>query len=182
MKNVLVLIMVLGIASVANASLMLTVNSAPGQGGDAGEEITLEVCETIWIGVEDIGIANPGHFDCYVNILEDGGVDETQGEWVGGNNFYSPPGLASGSNTYMGYIATYGDIWKVVNSEASTTVSGPGLTADFEFHCTGEGDVVVDIWDMQLGVIDTLTIHQIPEPATIALLGLGGLLLRRRKK
>jgi hypothetical protein len=32
------------------------------------------------------------------------------------------------------------------------------------------------------GVIeDTLTIHQIPEPTTIALLGLGGLLLRRRK-
>lgn len=47
------------------------------------------------------------------------------------------------------------------------------------------GDVTVSFWHTTqvdtYGVIDSIVIHQIPEPTTIALLGLGVLLLRRRK-
>jgi hypothetical protein len=38
------------------------------------------------------------------------------------------------------------------------------------------------MWDYgYANVIDIVTIHQVPEPASMLLLGLGGLLLRRRK-
>jgi hypothetical protein len=85
------------------------------------------------------------------------------------------------------------------------------LLDGLEFHCEGEGTVYVDLiaaddilyydWivtgDELTGysasvnniyklyskndVIDTITVTQIPEPMTIALLGLGGLFLRRRR-
>ena len=57
-------------------------------------------------------------------------------------------------------------------------------------HCEGIGEVTLtlaSIYDPGTGepvsitVMDTQVIHQIPEPMTFALLGLGGLFLRRRK-
>ena len=44
--------------------------------------------------------------------------------------------------------------------------------------------MVIELYTTDFGtseLVDAVVIHQIPEPATIALLGLGGLLLRRRK-
>jgi len=55
---------------------------------------------------------------------------------------------------------------------------------DYGFECIGLGDVVIYLYanDLQT-VLDTLTISQVvPEPMTIALLGLGGLFLLRRRK
>jgi hypothetical protein len=71
-------------------------------------------------------------------------------------------------------------------------------------HCDGEAPVVIDLtlnagtayWDystpgnlpygasdtMTEGLLGDLTIYQVPEPATIALLGLGSLFLMRRKR
>jgi hypothetical protein len=44
--------------------------------------------------------------------------------------------------------------------------------------------VKITLWDVGEGYgspQDTIIVHQIPEPTTMLLLGLGGLLLRRRK-
>lgn len=48
------------------------------------------------------------------------------------------------------------------------------------FHCDGPEDVVIWLMDTDFNVWDKQVIHQVPEPITIALLGLGGLFLRRR--
>ncbi len=81
----------------------------------------------------------------------------------------------------------------------SQAVAGPQtLMNELYLHCLEGTDVVLTIKvtastyinNTKLStanvdgfpILHTLTIHQIPEPATIALLGLGGLLLRRRKK
>jgi len=55
------------------------------------------------------------------------------------------------------------------------------------FHCEGPGDVIISLYELNgdtleiMGVLDTVVVHQIPEPITMTLLGLGGLFLRRRK-
>lgn len=89
---------------------------------------------------------------------------------------------------------------------AAITPIGPGavdLVWDIFFHCDGEEDVTIDLTLNGLteyGLFDEvvpdqdpywlaateddlgdLVIHQVPEPMTIALLGLGGLFLHRRK-
>jgi hypothetical protein len=77
---------------------------------------------------------------------------------------------------------------------ASSSGTPPPLTGklvdEIDFHCEAMGDVtltLVGIYDPGTGeaptltVMDTQIIHQIPEPMTLALLGLGGLFLRRRK-
>lgn len=68
------------------------------------------------------------------------------------------------------------------------------IVAFFRLQCTGPGTVVVELTPgMSFGgsgdltmmppiIEGTLTIHQIPEPMTIALFGFGGLFLLRRRK
>jgi hypothetical protein len=71
--------------------------------------------------------------------------------------------------------------------------AGSGVPADtllydeIVFHCENIGETVISLGLVNpdtgeiIEVMDQVVIHQIPEPATIALLGLGGLLLRRKK-
>ncbi len=58
-----------------------------------------------------------------------------------------------------------------------------GLLVDnIIFHCEGLGDATIKLFDSEPYLLDSLVIQQTPEPATIALLGLGALLLRRKSK
>jgi hypothetical protein len=54
------------------------------------------------------------------------------------------------------------------------------LVDNIKFHCDGYNDVTLSLFDMDGILLDAQVIH-IPDPITIALLGLGGLLVRRRK-
>jgi hypothetical protein len=60
-----------------------------------------------------------------------------------------------------------------------------GTLVLFDLHCESpNNDVTIQLWDDRVGYdapVDQLVIHQVvPEPMTLALLGLGGLLLRRK--
>jgi hypothetical protein len=105
--------------------------------------------------------------------------------------FYRGDPLVEGAplNTYFGIVDFWGDgslfvdLWLVNLSDAKPdTANGIGLLDAKDLHCNfGPSDDVVILWDQDAVELDRILIHQIPEPATIALLGLGGLLLRRRK-
>jgi hypothetical protein len=57
------------------------------------------------------------------------------------------------------------------------------LIRSYIFHCEGQGDVTLVLVDYETGeVVDTQVIHQIPEPMTLALLGLGALVMARSRK
>jgi len=50
------------------------------------------------------------------------------------------------------------------------------------FHCDAPGDVTIAIVDDNGEILDSQVIHQVPEPMTIALLGLGSLVLVKFRK
>jgi len=101
---------------------------------------------------------------------------------------------AGNRNTNLDWVAMPGGVYEY-DIELSATQTSP-LTAGVNpplarilFHCDGIGDVTVGLYDIAtldaaFGVIAPnmhgMIIHQIPEPATIALLCLGGLLIRKK--
>ena len=160
--------LVLGLVSAANAVLSLSVGGAP-----APDEITLSPSDDIVLDVQSDGTA------AYAVILEVhnptartlSNPRTTQGN-MSAAYYYGPP-------TYVPptYPYPYFDIG--IADSAGALVPGTGFEVDF--HCDGPEDVLVRLIDYDTGaVLDSLLIHQ-PEPMTIALLGLGGLFLRRRK-
>lgn len=182
MKKFLVLTLVLGMASLANATLSIVVD-----GADV-EEITINELDTIMIGVyEDTdGSANyTGQTQVLVALLT-----TDLASWTGVTEVYSPPAIIPTSSDVWTYYGTgvdptldvyYGNF----ASGSPTDYALAGIFGELELQCNAASDIddvtVIMYSATDMSELDRVTIHQIPEPMTFALLGLGGLFLRRRK-
>ena len=195
MKKLLIVFTVLAMASVTNAALLISVD---GVVDPADSSIELRPSDTVVLD-----LAGDGQTPIPPNIAV-WWVVEGPGAISGGANLY-PGSLAS----HYTYVPGSGDGYEDVKAwlESAVVDGGGGfaeiggiayteladgsatppaldgkLVDEVLFHCTELGEVVVTVIDSELGaVFDTQVIHQIPEPMTFALLGLGGLFLRRRK-
>lgn len=178
MKKLLILTLVMGLASSANAALTL-VSSA----GLTLDPTGVFAPSTTLIGIYNDTAAPGQGLLTYLAIPQ----PATAG-WTGVDNVYAPPSLG-GVNTYYGIVAggdvgqpTDVDMWESNLAIASVDPYGIGVLADFELQCTGDGPVTITLFGDDIAtVLDRIQIEQIPEPFTFGLLGLGGLFLRRRK-
>jgi hypothetical protein len=154
-------------------------------------ELILNPSDYLWIGVHNSIAGNANQMQKGIFML--GIVTCPDIKWTGNWATYVPP-LVAGcpSNEYYGDAVDFNgdgslfvDLWVLTLTDARPdTFNGIGVLDAKELHCEGPSwDNVVMLWDGSTGdLLDTIIIHQVPEPATIALLGLGGLFLRRRKK
>ncbi len=171
MKNVLIVFTVLAMASAANAALLISVN---GVVNPPDTEVFLRPSEVAIIDIHSDGQTVQGG---YLLAIEGPGVlDITEA-----TNSYIPPGYPdsvldlSGNNTMI--------LLDMAKPIVPPPILPVGKLIDLiKLHCEGLGDVLLTLSSGDTGAImDTQVIHQIPEPITFALLGLGGLFLRRRK-
>jgi len=191
MKKLLVLLLVLGLVSVASATPKVlyiatgvTEGVAPAGSdyADAGDELSIAPSDLLWIGVYNTAAGTEGDTGqdvMWLSISDNGG-----GEWTSNYQIYAPPGFAGFANEYMGKEAAPGlDLWQLnITDGVPDHFVGVGVVDAKEFHCLTQGvDVTATLWGSGEVVVDSFIIHQIPEPMTIGLLGLGGLFLRRRK-
>ena len=182
MKKLLVLLMVLGMTSFAGADLIFTINGEP-----QPDTIYLQPSETVEL---DLELAQGETVQCYQVTYE---LSNEQAEFLTSGTVFPWGSLAPGKINAQDGTAPVS--W--VEIAADNLFSGsPGplvLMQGLILHCTDPTPVVMTVTVSERTIIDgqeipigtvlhTLEIIQVPEPMTIALLGLGGLLLRRRRK
>ncbi len=181
MKKVLVLLSVLALVAMANA-MVLSISS----------DITgpLLPSDTINLGVEADGFAQGD--GAFWGIIVASGPGSVSGGVVvmppapDASMILDPADYADLAEMF-GYAGASSVFGSIDTFQASPSYTAPGglYFDEILFHCDGEGDVLVllvtTIDFEEYVVADSLVIsQQIPEPMTIALLGLGGLLLRKR--
>lgn len=173
MKKLLAILLVLGMASLASAAMTL---SAP-------TGINESDIVQIVIGNDD----EAGAIDHFAGFLA---VDTSGPGELTGNFSYAPGALYGGYGGSVYYGVTPGsltglpydaDLMLCDITDGTPTAQPDGDLMYVEFHCTGLGDVTVNLLDFSFGEVLSVTIQQVPEPMTLSLLGLGGLLLRRRR-
>lgn len=171
MRRLLILMLVFGMASVANAAIEISLN-----GSTATDALTIGLSDTITVDIYNTDGADYGAFLGFYNrseglyALSNAALTPSAGDL---STFTGPTDM-----TGYGIDADFYDV-TLAQSQGTSTI---GSQFETDMHCLGEGAVVIQLLDnTSLAVLDTATITQIPEPATLVLLGLGGLLLRRRK-
>ena len=181
MKKILVLTLVLGMAAMANATLTMT-TTYDGSDLAPGDTFTIDinedammfpiVSETLAVIVSDTTLA-----DVYGGTaMEAANAADKILIW----DDMSSPGWAEDAGVAMN-IGILGGVYP----------APPYVVFDnIMFECLGDGDVMLMFVTGVLGptdeyivgqVLAEVMVSQIPEPMTLALLGLGGLFLRRRK-
>jgi hypothetical protein len=198
MKKLLALALVCALSMVANAAFVISVEGQPNPG-----EITVMPSDYVKLDIDLVGKIVGADLSL---IVEGRGVIDVADITFPNNgampNEYNIPFYAWGGAPAVAATDLNGPQFLGIGMFASQGVRavGPFTVADnIMFHCEEEGDVTITLVSgigqfglVNMGadgniangdILDTLIIHQIPEPMTMALLGLGGLgLLRRRRR
>lgn len=191
MKKLLAVILVLAFGSAASAGLSWSISGSTVPGGDA--TFTVNPGDAI---VMTLTLTDGGSTDLSIGYFSDGDDDgEMTDCWLTpGYSGINIPGYPDDLIRPFGFIWPYdkGDWIYIVGAIGGTTpISGDLLKLWYTVPDPFDGEVTIQALRGEFGTGDFVTvdgwqvavpdIFLIPEPMTIVLLGLGGLILRKRR-
>jgi hypothetical protein len=180
MKKLLIFMLVLGMASLASATLQISVNDInnpddPLSLTEGSHTLDIWTDADIKTGIGEVFYALAGLSDLGI-----AGGTLTNSEWWGCFIYDDAAGsgiaVPSGDNGVFGGMFTSSTTQTI--PAGSRIFDGINLTYDGQITTLTLYEINGDTGEL-IRTMDTVNL--VPEPATIALLGLGGLLLRRRK-
>jgi hypothetical protein len=177
MKNLLVVLMVLSMATLANAGVVIGVNGQIPTG-----DIVLMPSETAVISIISDGLSMYEHANG--NDSDDIYLIPTGPATLDISHVVTYLGAFGGGAVDADWTDTVGDIYiGLANIGVPDWPIPQGVAADgIVLHCEGPGDVLLRVIGSADGYeYDTQVIHQIPEPMTLGLLAFGSLFLRRHR-
>ena len=199
MKKILVVFTLLAMASVANAGFLISVNGIP---NPPDSEIKLNPSEHAVIDIQAT-VNGASVSDMWLLMQADPDpLKGALGTMTGGSKVFGNAAFPSqftrraAPHAEIDFLNTYYPGTTVAyhvivtggfdDNDDPIPVDNVKIVDLIDFHCEAYGDVTLILVEVPpaggLGQVwDRQVIHQIPEPITFALLGLGGLFLRRRK-
>jgi len=185
MKKLLVLVLVASLTALANGSMVPLQISVNGSPAPADSQITLAPSLTIALDIYTDVAFQPGQTTFWGLLVLPANGD------ISGGVVHIPPApdmsmmLGQENADFFHGAGIEGEgIYGSVDSWASNGTAGV-FYDEIVFHCNGLNDAVIQLWAhpgdyASFEMLDQIIIHQ-PEPATVALLSLGGLLLRKKR-
>ncbi len=188
MKKLLVVLMVLSMAAITNAAVKINVDMGANTELAAGEIATISI-----VAADEL---SPSNLYLFVTNGSFGTVSGGSVVWPDFSSSAGEMSLHNGAgDPYVNAVRQYG--WSDATQTYYISLTGNtnplimnGTVVDsITYHAGIAGDSTIilgyvvddDQGGYLMAVWDTVVITQVPEPMTMALLGLGGLLLRRRK-
>jgi hypothetical protein len=174
MKKLLVLMLVLGLVSTASAT-MLSIRVG-------GTDVTSVTIPSVGASVELQlwSDSSEGTTHQYTAIMAlPAGDSRTYGKFTGYT--MASPTIGHPDINVSTLVADYA--YKADNSGPTTDVLTAGAGFTFTLQGVAEGTGTVNLTELApgSGLADSISFTVLPEPATMGLLAIGGLLLRRRK-
>jgi hypothetical protein len=167
MKKLMMLVLVASLATTAQATYDLI------GGPIATGNVSWSVVGSQLVGTNSSGVADSGGY----GIGSGGGMISAIGPLDATNDFTGSHLPAAGNLGKVRYVPSV-DAFQI---SAGSVGDDPGFGAGQWFVFDILGPATIPFYDFGQGLDPVGEGEIVPEPATIALLGIGGLLLRRRK-
>ena len=168
-----ILILILGTSSIASGLILVVGDGTTFT--DPGDEVSIDVDNTFWIGIHDfIGEMHTSLIMTAANLEEV--------EWTGNSIVYSPPAISTAPGWEHGINSASEWWWADLFDPDSTETPLPGVGCAIEFRALSEGNFWINLNVSPGGFEDMLLVNIVPEPATVLLLALGSLIVTRCRR